>query len=292
MAIRTSWKGFIKLSLVSVPVKAYTASSTGNEVSLNQLHANCNNRIRYKKVCPEHGEVSNDDIVKGYEYSKGEYVVIDDNELERLRTENDRSIQIEGFLSPDVLDSVYHSGKNYYLLPDGAVGQKPYNLLIRGMVEKNVCAVAQVVISGRENVVLLRPKDGMLVMSVLYHLQKVKSADAFRDEILETETTKEELDLTKMLIDASTLKDFDYSGYKDRYVEKLTQLIQMKVEGKEIVQVPNPEEPKIINLMEALKKSVAEAQASGSSAETTKRMSPSARAKTTRKKKTPKKKIV
>jgi DNA end-binding protein Ku len=260
MAPRSSWKGFIKLSLVSVPVKAYTATASGAEISLNQLHTECNSRISYKKVCPLHGEVSNADITKGYEYAKGQYVVIEDDELEKLRTSSDRSINIDGFVAPESLDPVFHAGRTYYLVPDGAVGQKPYSLLLRCMLENNVHAMAQVVISQREQLVMLRPVDGVLAMTLLNHQMKVKSADSVRDEIAADDATAEELKLTTTLINASTLSDFDFGSYTDRYVEKLTDLIQLKVDGEEVVQVPDAEEPKIINLMEALKKSVAEAQ--------------------------------
>jgi DNA end-binding protein Ku len=124
MARYSSWKGYLKISLVSVPVKAYTASSSSAKVSLNQLHAGCNNRIQYKKTCPVHGEVAAAEIVSGYEYTKGQYVVIDTDELEKLRTESDRSINVTTFVTADTIDPLYDSGKNYYLLPDGPVGQK------------------------------------------------------------------------------------------------------------------------------------------------------------------------
>jgi DNA end-binding protein Ku len=288
MAARSSWKGFIKLSLVSVPVKAYTANSSSSDISLHQLHTGCNNRIHYLKSCPEHGEVKNEEIVKGYEYAKGEYVIIDEEELEKLRTESDHSIQIDGFIDPGRIDPIYHSGKTYYLVPDGAVGQKPYALLRQAMKQNNLHAVAQVVLAGREQLVLLRPDGEVLVMTVLARKNEVKSAEAFKDEVAETGLSEEEIKLTNLLIGATTLKEFDLGSYKDTYKEKLTQLIQLKVEGKEVVQVPSPEEPKIINLMEALKRSVAQAQAgltAGSPAPKAKagagekRMAPSARSR-------------
>ncbi len=273
---RTSWKGFIKLSLVSVPVKAFTANDPGAQIRLNQLHCDCNTRIAYKKVCPVHGEVGNDQIVRGYEHAKGQYVVIEDEELEKLRTKSDHSVNIEGFVAPDALDPVYHAGRTYYLLPDGAVGQKPYRLLVRGMQENGVHALAQVVISQREQLVLLRPMEDMLAMTILSHQAKVKPADRFRDEIEDSECTPEELQLATMLIDASRLNDFDYGSYTDRYVDKLTELIQLKVQGQDVVQAEDVEEPKIINLMEALKQSVAEAQGA---AEAGKKQAPSAKTK-------------
>jgi DNA end-binding protein Ku len=277
MAPRTSWKGFVKLSLVSVPVKAYTANDSGSQIRLNQLHCECNTRIAYKKVCPVHGEVGNDQITRGYEHAKGQYVMIEDEELDKLRTKSDRSVNIEGFVAPDALDPVYHAGRTYYLLPDGAVGQKPYRLLVRGMQENQVHALAQVVISQREQLVLLRPLDDMLAMTILSHKAKVKASDLFQDEIEDSECTPEELQLARMLIDASRLQDFDYGSYTDRYVEKLSELIRLKVEGADVVQAEDVEEPKIINLMEALKQSVAEAQ--GAAAAAGKKQAPSAKAK-------------
>ncbi|HVP19234.1 MAG TPA: Ku protein [Spirochaetia bacterium] len=261
MAAHASWKGFLKLSLVSVPVKAYTATATGSDITLHQLHAKTHTRIQYKKVAPEVGEVSPDEIVKGYEYAKGQYVIVDDDELDKLRTESDKSVRIDGFITPDELSSVYLGGRTYYLTPDGPVGQKPYSLLMKGMQDNKVSAIAEVVISQKEQVVLLRPVEGVLAMTVLIRKDEVKPASAFKDEIAETQLSEAEISLTDTLIKASMIKGFDYGKYRDVYKEKLTKLIQMKIEGKEVVQVRDPEEPKIINLMEALKRSVAEAQA-------------------------------
>lgn len=258
MAPRTSWKGFLKLSLVSVPVKAYTANNTDEEVRLNQLHGECHGRVRYKKVCEAHGELKSEDIVSGYEYAKDQYVVIEEEELAKVRKQSDRSVAIDGFVAPEKIDPVYLAGKTYYLLPDGVAGNRPYALLVRGMVEANVVAVAQVVLSGREQLVMLRPQDGMLVMSVLNYPKKVRAATPYREELPDEKPSAGELALANTLIGASTLAEFDFQSYRDAYVENLTRLIQLKVEGREIVRAPDPEEPKILNLMEALKKSVAE----------------------------------
>jgi DNA end-binding protein Ku len=265
MAAHASWKGFLKLSLVSVPVKAYTSSTSGSDINLHQLHAKTNTRIQYKKFAPEVGEVTSEEIVKGYEYAKGQYVIIDEEELDKLRTESDKSIRIDGFINPAELSTVYMAGRTYYLTPDGPVGQKPYNLLMKGMETNGLAAIAEVVISQKEQVVMVRPLDGLLAMTVLSRVDEVKASSAFKDEITETESTEAERSLADTLIKASIIKNFDFSRYKDVYKEKLTSLIQMKIEGKEIVQVRDPEEPKIINLMEALKRSVAEAQAAGGS---------------------------
>jgi len=261
MAPRASWKGFVRLSLVSVPVKAFTANNTGEEIRLNQLHKDCHQRVRYRKVCPEHGELKSDEIVSGYEYAKDQYVIIDPAEVAKLRAESDKTVRIDGFVDAGEIDPVQLAGKTYYLLPDGVAGNKPYALLCEGMKKAGVVAVAQMVIAGRDQLAMLRADDGLLAMTILHYAKKMKAAAPFRDELGEQETTKEELKLTSTLIDASTFETFDLDSYKDDYVEKLTQLIQMKVDGKEVVEVTEREEPKIINLMEALKKSVAEAEA-------------------------------
>ncbi len=263
MAAHASWKGFLKLSLVSVPVKAFTATSTGSDITLHQLHAKTHARIQYKKVAPEVGEVTSEEIVKGFEYDKGQYVIIDEEEIDKLRTESDKAIRIDGFIPPEALSSVYLGGRTYYLTPDGPVGQKPYSLLMKGMEANGVCAIAEVVISQKEQVVLVRPVEGILAMTVLNRKDEVKAVAAFKDEVAETESTEAERALADTLIKASIIKEFDFGKYRDVYKEKLTRLIQLKIEGKEVVQVRDPEEPRIINLVEALKRSVEEAQAAG-----------------------------
>lgn len=263
MAPRSSWKGFIKLSLVSVPVKAYTATQSGAEIHLNQLHVECNSRIKYQKTCPNHGEVGTDEIVSGYEFAKGQYVVVDPDEVQKLRKQSDSSIEIQGFIPAETVDPLYHSGKTYYLVPDGPVGQKPYALFRHGMNEGEVVAFGQIILSGRAQKVLLRAVDGMIAMTILQYAEKVKRPQAFQDEVQEPSLSKEELALTKTLIEASRIRDFDFAAFKDEYVKEMTELIQLKVEGKEIVEVTEAEEPQIINLMDALKASIANAMGTG-----------------------------
>jgi DNA end-binding protein Ku len=267
MAARSSWKGFLKLSLVSVPVKAYTATASGGgEVRLNQLHAECNSRINYKKSCPIHGEVSGEQIVSGYEYSKGQYVVVDTDELEKLRTEDDKAINIDTFIAPEELDPVLSSGKTYYLVPDGPVAQKPYAVLQQAMVELGRHAIARVVMHGKEQVVWLRPMDNLLSMTILNYDHEVTKPAAFEEELIKSAIEADELKLAKTLIEASTSKKLDYAKYKDLYTEKLTQLIEAKVAGKEVVAAPVHEQAHIINLMDALRQSVAKVQKSAPAA--------------------------
>lgn len=256
MAARSSWKGYLKLSLVSVPVKAFTATATGAQVRLNQLHEECHSRVKYQKVCPVHGELSADEIVSGYEFSKGQYVVIDTDELEKLRTENDKSISVDCFVPADEIDPVYHTGRTYYLVPDGPIGQKPYALLRDSMREDNLHGVARVVLSKKEQLVMLRPIDNLIGMTVLSYAPQVKLSSSFDDELVDMEASPDELALTKQLMAALVREDFDITEYRDEYTEKLTELIEAKVEGKELVSPPAEEAPAVINLMDALKASV------------------------------------
>jgi DNA end-binding protein Ku len=276
MAARSTWKGFLKLSLVSIPVKAYTATpSQAGEVKLNQLHAGCNSRIKYQKVCPIHGEVKQDEIVSGYEYSKDQYVVIDPNEIDKLRTEDSKSVAIQEFIAEDAVDPMYFSGATHYLVPDGPVGQRPYSVLYEGMVEEKRVAIAQMVWHGKERVVLLRPLEGLITMSTLSYDQEITKPSAFSEEVPKIDIAAEELKLAKTLIGAATSKKFDFSKYKDTYTEKLTKLIEAKVSGQEIVAAPHQEEVHVINLMDALKQSVAKLQKSEVEAKPEPKMAPS-----------------
>ena len=258
---RTSWKGFLKLSLISVPVKAFTANDTAGEVHLNQLHKDCNARVKYQKVCPEHGELKSESIVSGFEHQKDHYVVVDPDELDKLRTKTDRAVSIDGFVPHDAIDGMYFAGKAHYLLPDGIAGSRPYALLRDGMVQNKVCAIAQVVMTGREQLVLVRPHGKLLVMTGLHYPQRVRKGKDFENEVEDIAFKPEEVALTNTLIAASKIATFDLDAYQDQYVGKLKKLIDMKVAGQEVVQAKDLEEPKILNLMDALKKSVAEAQA-------------------------------
>jgi DNA end-binding protein Ku len=264
-----------------VPVKAFTATVTGGgEISLNQIHAECNNRIQYKKFCPVHGEVKQDEIVSGYESAKGQYVLINPDELDKLRSESDKAIQIDTFIDPEALDPIYYGEKTYYLIPDGPVAQKPYAVIREGMEKENRYAVAQVVLHGKEKVVLLRPLDGLLTMNVLSYDAEIVKPETFESEVPKAEVSDEELKLAKTLIDASTAKKFDFSKYRNVYTEKLTQLIEAKIAGKELVAQPDQEPAQVINLMDALKQSVAKLQgaapaAAAAEAKPPKKMAPS-----------------
>jgi len=276
MAARSVWKGFIRFSLVAVPVKAYTATnSAGGAVSLNQLHKECNSRIQYKKVCPTHGELQAADIVSGHEFSPGQYVVIDPEEIDKLRTQGDKAINVSSFIDADKLDPLYYSGRTYYLVPDGPVGQKPYSLLQQTLKDSNKFAFAQVVFSGKEQIVVLRPVNNLIVMSMLSYGAEVKAISEFEPEAPKVDLSQEELKLAKTLTDTMAVDDFDISEYKDKYAENLTKLIEAKVSGKQIVAPPTEDTPQVINLMEALQKSLDEAKKTMKPSKPAKQVAPS-----------------
>jgi DNA end-binding protein Ku len=259
MAARSSWKGYLKFSLVSVPVKGYSAKSSGGSIPLHQLHAQCHRRIKYKKHCPIHGEVSKDQIVSGFEYSDGQYVVIEPDEIEALRTEADRAVNVDAVLPAGTIDPLYYSDKAYYLVPDGAVGQKPFVLIQKSLADGELEAIAKAVLFGREELVLIRPVENVLQLTALRYETEVTHASSVADEVETPDLSREEQDLTKTLVKAFMKKKVSIADYEDEYIAKLTQLIEAKVAGKEIVTPPETEQPHVINLMDALKKSVAQA---------------------------------
>jgi DNA end-binding protein Ku len=259
MAARSSWKGYIKLGLVSVPVKAYTATASGGgEIRLNQLHGGCNARIQYKKTCPVHGEVSADQIVSGYEYAKDQYVVIDPDEVDKLRTEDDKAVKIDTFINPDQIDPIYFNGKAHYLVPDGPIGHNPYAVLLEAMTQEKKWAIARVVMHGKEQLVLLRPAGRVITMMALDYDFQVTKPTQFEPEVPKIAVSADEVKLAKTLIEAASTKKFDLANYRDAYTDRLTQLVEAKVAGKEIVAPPAEEHAQVINLMDALKQSVAQ----------------------------------
>jgi DNA end-binding protein Ku len=262
MASRAMWKGFIRFSLVSVPVKLYTSAATGGSViTLNQLHKGCNTRIQYKKTCPEHGEVQMSDIVSGFQFAEGQYVIVDPSEIEKMRTPNEKANNIEAFLPDDGIDPRYFSGKHYFVSPDGPMGFKPYALLQRAMVEEKRNAFAQVAMSGHMQLVLLRPMGNLLTMSILSYQQEMKDAAEFTAEVPPIDVPTQELKLAKMLTEQLSEDKIDLSKYRDNYVDNLQKLIEAKIAGKDIITPPvEDSRGSVTNLMEALEKSLAEAK--------------------------------
>jgi len=256
MAGRSVWKGFVRFGLVSIPVKAYSATESSGSITLNQIHRGCGARIRYKKTCPEHGEVEQGDIVSGYQHAPDQYVIIDTNELEKLRTPQEKAVDITAFIEPATIDPVYYSGRTMYLVPDGAPGFKPYALLTKVMAAQDRYAFAKVVMSGKDQIVILRAIDGMLVMTFLNFASEIRPTSQYADEVRDTSPSAEELKMARVLTEAMEAQDFDFASHKNNYNERLTELIQDKIAGKEIVTPPSEELRPVPDLMAALRASI------------------------------------
>ena len=261
--IRSNWKGTLRLSLVSVPVQAVSANvSGGGEIHVNQLHETCHNRIRYKKFCPVHGEVSNDEIASGYEYAKGRYVILDPEDLKDAAVEAERAINIETFVAPGEIDPLYFDGRSYYLLPDGPAAHKSYAVLTKAMEKSGRFAVARCAMARRPQIALIRPLEHLLVLSVLNYAHELRQPQSLDADVDEIKISAAELKLAEALIGISTSKTFKLAAYSDDYTDRLREVINAKVEGKQIVASPAPSDPPIINLMDALRKSVGHAKPS------------------------------
>jgi DNA end-binding protein Ku len=257
MSSRPNWDGFLRFNLIAVPVRAYSAAAPARgKIGFHLLHKGCNQRIRYQKVCPIHGEVEKGQIVSGYEFAKDEYVVVDLKELESMRTASDKTINVAAFIRPKALDPVYYTERSYYLVPSGKAGQVPFAVLREVMADEERYAVAQVIFSGREQLALVRPLDRLLLMTMLSFAAQVKEPAPFEDEVADVKLPAKERELAKSLIDTATVEDFDFGQYVDTYTSKLRELIEAKAEGKRIVVSPPEEEPHVINLMDALKRSL------------------------------------
>lgn len=263
---RPVWSGFIRLSLVSVPVKAFSAEEPERrDFAFHQLHKKCHSRIRYKKVCPLHGEVTQQEIVSAYEYAKGKYVELDDDELDRGKKPHERGLAIENFIAPSVIDPLMFEGKSYYLVPDGDSGEAPYALLRQAMQDEDRWALAQAVLWRKNRLVLLRPVDNLLTMSLLRFADQTRKPSDFADEVSKVKTSAAELRLAKRLIADSTVDEVDWTDYTDDFRERIKAIIEQKIEGEETIDLGEDEAPNpTINLMDALKRSLGKDKRSGS----------------------------
>jgi DNA end-binding protein Ku len=261
LAARPSWQGALRFNLIYVPVKTYSANVSGRgKIGFHLIHRKCNSRIRYKKVCPVHGEVGNDEIASAYEYAKGQYVIVEPEELEKLHPENEKSITIDTFVRRQAIDPVYFAGRTYYLVPDGRPAQKPYAVLQEAMAREQCYGIARVIFSGRQQLVAVRPADKLLAMSFLNYHEQIKKPSSLGDDVSHGVVSAAERKLAQSLIEASTSEDFDMASYKDTYTSDLMKLIEAKAKGQKIVAPPAHEEPAVINLMDALRKSLRRAR--------------------------------
>jgi DNA end-binding protein Ku len=268
-----SWRGNLSFGFVSFPVQAVNAlNRQQSDVHFHQLHSTCHRRIRYQKVCPVHGEISNDEIISGFEYRKGKYIEVEPEELEAVRTKKERALTIDAFVDPASIDPVYFDGRMYYLVPDTPASQEPYAIITEAMERAECWGIGQIVFSGKDQLVAIRPFDGRLHMAMLNYDEEIKTPSEVLSRPKRAAGAAKQVRLAQSLIDAWYSDDFDFTSYDDNYRERLERLIEAKKKGHEVVEPEEKEEePEVINLMEALKQSVEQAKSGTSRKKSRKR---------------------
>jgi len=243
MPARPTWKG-----------KVFPATDAGATLSFNQLHAECQTRIQQKRWCPHClREVPNTDIVKGYEFEKGRYVVVDDEDVDKVKVESTRVINLERFTDDTAIDPIYLE-RPYYLAPDGPVATQAFAVVREGMQGK--AGIGKVALYGREYLVKVQPRERGLIMYTLRHADEIRSMDGI-DELsnMPAKVKAEEVKLARQVM-GTFEGDVDFGSYRDEYQDGLRQIIDAKIEGREIVTPDVEAPPKVVNLMDALRKSL------------------------------------
>jgi DNA end-binding protein Ku len=255
MAPRAFWTGNLRLSLVTIPVRLYPATSTERRIELHQIHEPSGKRIRYQKVAPGVGPVENEEITKGFEYEKGKYVLLDQKEIDELKLESKQTIELVRFVDASAIDPRYFE-KPYYLLPDGDVAEEGYVIMQKALKQTSKIGVGQLILRGQGNIVALKPCGRGLLLEILRHANEVKSADRFFEEVPEVKVDKEALELAVELIGRKS-GAFEPEKFKDEYTEAVWELINAKLEHRApSIITGEPGTAKVINIMDALKKSV------------------------------------
>jgi DNA end-binding protein Ku len=255
MAPRPNWKGYLKLSLVSCPVALYPATTTSERVSFRTLNRETGNRVRRQFVDEQTGDpVESDGQIKGYEVAKGEYVQVEDDEIKAVQLESNHTIDIERFVPRDEVDELYLDTP-YYLAPTDRVGEEAFAVIRDAMRAEEMVGLARVVLFRRERIVMLAPRDKGIAATSLRYANEVHAASAYFDEIPDTELPKQMLDLAKHIIEKMSGK-FEPDSFEDRYEGALIELIRSKQKGLPVKPQPAHKQANVINLMDALKRSV------------------------------------
>ena len=258
MAARAYWKGQIRLALVSIPVEIFTATKSGATIAFNQIHEPSGKRIKYEKVVPGIGPVEPEDIVKGYQYEKGSYVLVTDEEIEGVKLESKKTLELTQFVDAGEIDSLYFE-KPYYVVPADDLAEEAFIVLREALRRTNKVAIGQLAMRGREYLVSLKPSGrGILLETMRYEDELNQAKNYFRD-IEDAEPDEELLELAEALIDRKTAK-FDPKKFHDHYVEALEELIERKRKGRTIHTEEEEAAPargmNVVDLMAALKRSV------------------------------------
>jgi len=254
MAARATWKGFLKISLVNISIKVFPATESSGTISFNQLHSECQTRIQQKRWCPHcEREVPNAEIVKGYEFEKGRYVVMSDEDFDKVRPESTRVIDLVQFADDSSIDPMYVD-RTYYLAPDGAVASDAFAVMRDGM--KGKVGIGKLALYGREYLVAVKPHERGIVMYTLHHAAEIRSIDTVEElNAVAASVKPEEIKLAKQVIETFE-GPLNLSDYHDEYREGLQRIIDAKIAGEEVV-APTVEAPaRVVNLMDALRKSL------------------------------------
>ncbi len=252
---RPYWTGQVRLSLVTIPVKLYSATSSERKIALHQIHEPSGKRIRYQKVAPGVGPIDTDEIIKGFEYEKGKYVLLEQEEIDDLKLESKQTIELVRFVDQSDIDPRYYE-KPYYVLPDGENAEEGYAVIQKALSQSKKVGLGQVVMRGHSSVVGIKPCGKGLLLEMLRQADEVRAADEFFDEIPDVKVDKEALELGEELIKRKT-GPFEPEKFKDDYTDAMWELIHAKIEGRDPeVLTEAPSTGKVINIMDALKKSV------------------------------------
>src|ERR1043165_656539 len=254
MAARPTWKGYLKISLKNIPVKVFPATETSGTISFNQLHGECQTRIQQKRWCPQCSrEVPNSEIVKGYEFEKGRYVVMSEEDIDKVRPESTRVIDLVQFADAAAIDPMYVD-RTYYLAPDGGVASDAFAVMREGM--KGKVGIGKLALYGREYLIAVRPHGNGIVMHTLHHAAEIRAMDQVEElNPVPSKVKPEQIKLAKQVIETFEAP-LNLKDYKDEYREGLQEIIDAKIAGREVVAPEVEEPPKVVNLMEALKKSL------------------------------------
>lgn len=258
MAPRASWKGYLKLSLVSCPVRLYPATSSSERIAFNQLHKDTHNRINMKPVDPELGLVERTDLVKGYEYEDKKYIIIDEADLDSVRIESNHTMNIEAFVEEGSVDVIYQDAP-YYLAPDGAMAEETFAVLREALHKTGKLAIARLVLSSRERVVTIGSRENGMFVCTLRNPSEVRGTAEYFGNIPAGDPDPEMLQLAEALIQQK-LTTFDPKNYEDRYEIALMKMIKEKLKGHKPIIAAAPERGNVINLMDALKASLGQSK--------------------------------
>jgi len=254
------WTGQLRLSLVNIGVRMYAATESSNRVSMNQLHKDCHQRVRNQNVCPAHGTIGRDEIVKGYEYEKDRYVIIEPDDLNAIRLESTKTIDMVQFVKMDEIDPLFFDSP-YFIGPDGPVAEEAFRVIREAMRDLGVMGVGKLVMQGRERIVSLQPHENGFLLMTLRYASEVRKAEQFFSDIKDGQVDKEQVQLAESII-KSKIAAFDAEKFTDRYQEAFFEIVKAKVEGEAPVIVEEEAAPVAFNFMDALKQSVEQVEQS------------------------------